>query len=94
MNRMANNNETSGDDFVEKRFKLNFRDFDPRCYVPFKSCSICDNSSGQVNSVRQLEPTFAAELVPEYDFDHVYDFVVAEMKFNNEDLTEQVRYLT
>ena len=78
------------EDFVEKRFKINFRDFDTRGLVLFKSCSVCDTSSGQVARVRQLEPTFADQPVPEYDFDHVYDFVVAELKFSNTALHEQV----
>lgn len=73
----------TGDDeaYVEKSFKLKFKDFETRFFVPVKFCSVCDGSPGQETRVRQLEPTFSDQSLPEYDFDHGYDFVVTKLKF-------------
>lgn len=69
--------------FVEKRFGMTLRGFETRVFiVPRRNCSVCDESVHNFN-VRQVEPTFTDDPVPEYEFLHDYDFLSAKLLFNN-----------
>jgi len=69
--------------FVEKHFGMTLRGFETRVFiVPRRNCSVCDESVHNFN-VRQVEPTFTDDPVPEYEFLHNYDFLSAKLLFNN-----------
>ena len=75
--------------FVEKRFRFRLTDFETRFFVPRQPCSVCDNSVGHPNRVRQVEPTFCRDLNPLYEFDHNYEFLIAKLIFDRQNNAPQ-----
>jgi hypothetical protein len=74
---------------VEKRFRFRLTDFETRFFVPRKPCSVCDISVGHPKRVRQVEPTFCRDSNPLYEFDHNYEFLIAQLIFDRQNNASQ-----